>query len=34
MRNTGTLYLIPTSLSKRQLKYELKDSDLDTVKNL
>ncbi len=34
MRNTGTLYLIPTSLSKRPLKYELKDSDLNIVKKL
>lgn len=34
MRNTGILYLIPTSLSKRPLKYELKDSDLDIVKKL
>lgn len=34
MRNTGILYLIPTSLSKRQLKFELKDSDLDIVKKL
>lgn len=34
MRNTGTLYLIPTSLSKKPLKNELKDSDLDIVKKL
>ena len=34
MRNTGVLYLIPTSLSKRPLKYELKDSDLNIVKKL
>lgn len=34
MRNTGILYLIPTSLSKRELKYELKESDLDIVKKL
>lgn len=34
MRNTGTLYLIPTSLSKRPLKEELKRSDLETIKGL
>lgn len=34
MRNSGTLYLIPTSLTKRPLKYELKDSDLNIVKKL
>jgi len=34
MRNTGVLYLIPTSLSKRPLKYELKESDLNIVKKL
>lgn len=34
MRNSGTLYLIPTSLSKRPLKYELKDSDLEIVQQL
>lgn len=34
MRNTGILYLIPTSLSKKLLKDELKESDLDTVRTL
>ena len=34
MRKTGTLYLIPTSLSKRALKEELKQRDLDTVREL
>lgn len=34
MRKCGTLYLIPTSLTKRLLKYELKESDLDIVKKL
>lgn len=34
MRRTGTLYLIPTSLSKRPLKEVLKDSDLEIVKRL
>ena len=34
MRNSGTLYLIPTSLTKRSLKYELKESDLDIVRKL
>lgn len=34
MRNSGTLFLIPTSLTKRSLKYELKESDLDIVRKL
>ena len=34
MKNTGTLYLIPTSLSKRPLVEELKESDLDIVRSL
>lgn len=34
MRNTGVLYLIPTSLSKRLLKDELKESDLNTVRGI
>jgi len=34
MKNTGTLYLIPTSLSKRPLVEELKESDLDIVRTL
>lgn len=34
MRNTGTIYLIPTSLSKRTLKEELKPKDLDIVRAL
>ena len=34
MRKTGTLYLIPTSLSKRALKEELKEKDLNTVREL
>jgi len=34
MKNTGTLYLIPTSLSKRPLIEELKESDLNIVRTL
>jgi len=34
MKNSGTLYLIPTSLSKRPLVEELKESDLDIVRSL
>jgi len=34
MRNTGTLYLIPTSLSKKPLKEELKEFDLDIIRDL
>ncbi len=34
MNNTGTLYLIPTSLSKRPLIEELKESDLKIVRTL
>lgn len=34
MRNTGTVYLIPTSISDRTLKEELKPSDLEIVKKL
>ncbi len=34
MKNTGTLYLIPTSLSKRPLVEELKESDLNIVRTL
>lgn len=34
MRNTGVLYLIPTSLSKRLLEDELKQSDIDIVKDI
>ncbi len=34
MRNTGTLYLIPSSLSKRTLKEELKNKDLELIKKL
>ena len=34
MKNSGTLYLIPTSLSKRPLVEELKESDLDIVRAL
>lgn len=34
MKNTGTLYLIPTSLSKRPLVEELKENDLDIVRTL
>ncbi len=34
MRNTGTLYLIPTSLSKKLLKDELKESDLNIIRRL
>jgi 16S rRNA (cytidine1402-2'-O)-methyltransferase len=34
MNNSGTLYLIPTSLSKRPLIDELKESDLNIVKTL
>jgi len=34
MKNTGTLYLIPTSLSKRPLVEELKESDMNIVRTL
>jgi 16S rRNA (cytidine1402-2'-O)-methyltransferase len=34
MKNSGTLYLIPTSLSKRPLVEELKESDLNIVRTL
>ena len=34
MRKLGTLYLIPTSLSKKILKDELKESDLNIVRKL
>ena len=34
MRNTGILYLIPTSLSKRVLKDELKEKDLEIVRGI
>lgn len=34
MRNCGTLYLIPTSLTKKPLNEELKEKDLNIVKNL
>ena len=34
MRNTGTLYLIPNSLSGRSLSDELKEGDLNVVKSL
>jgi 16S rRNA (cytidine1402-2'-O)-methyltransferase len=34
MKNSGTLYLIPTSLSKRPLIEELKESDLNIVRTL
>lgn len=34
MRNSGVLYLIPTSLSKRLLEDELKQSDIDIVKDI
>lgn len=34
MRKLGTLYLIPTSLCKRVLKDEIKNSDLDIAKGL
>jgi len=34
MKTLGTLYLIPTSLSKKPLKEELKSSDLEIVKEL
>ncbi|MGI6423637.1 MAG: SAM-dependent methyltransferase [Candidatus Dojkabacteria bacterium] len=34
MKNFGTLYLIPTSLSKRILKDELRERDLEIVKRL
>jgi 16S rRNA (cytidine1402-2'-O)-methyltransferase len=34
MKNTGTLYLIPTSLSKKPLIEELKESDLNIVRTL
>ena len=34
MRNTGILYLIPTSLSGKPLNEELKESDLNIVKQL
>ena len=34
MKNTGTLYLIPTSLSKRPLIEELKESDMNIVRTL
>lgn len=34
MKKMGTLFLIPTSLSKKVLKDELKESDLDIVKKL
>ena len=34
MKKLGTLYLIPTSLSKRPLKEELKNSDLEIVRDL
>lgn len=34
MKKLGTLYLIPTSLSNRAIKDELKASDLDIVKSL
>ncbi len=34
MRNSGVLYLIPTSLSKRLLKDELNERDLDTVRGI
>ena len=34
MRNTGILYLIPSSLSKRTLKEELKIKDLELIKTL
>ena len=34
MKNSGTLYLIPTSLSKKPLIEELKESDLNIVRTL
>lgn len=34
MKNLGTLYLVPTSLSNRAIKDELKSSDLEIVKGL
>ena len=34
MKNSGTLYLIPTSLSKRPLVEELKESDMNIVRTL
>jgi len=34
MRKTGVLYLIPTSLSKKLLKDELKQRDIDIVKDI
>jgi len=34
MRNSGTLYLIPTSLSKKTLKEELNEKDIQKVKDL
>lgn len=34
MRRTGTLYLIPTSLSKRVLKEELNQRNLDIVRSI
>lgn len=34
MKTLGKLYLIPTSISNRPLKEELKDSDLDIVRKL
>jgi len=34
MRNTGVLYLIPTSLSKKVLKDELNEKDLEIVRGI